>query len=123
MRLLDDIKEEESFVQSFINYYIQVNDFANRVDEHFLNPELALVNPKESLIDFYQASQYADARQTASTYKELNTSGQINLISNYELRTTLISFYELDWSNSNVFSLPKKYRENLIFRNIHCSLI
>ncbi|MEM5564046.1 DUF6090 family protein [Psychroserpens sp. AS72] len=112
-RLLDDIKEEESFILTYIDYNNKVRDFTKRVNEHFINPELALKTPKQSLIDFYQASQYSDVRQTASTYKELNTSGQINLIRNDDLRTALISFYELDWSNSNIFNHPKKYRENL----------
>jgi len=113
LRLLDDIEEEESYVQSYIQYNTQVNDFANKAVQYFKNPDLALKNSKQSLIDFYQASQITDARQAASTYKELNTSGQINLLSNYELRTSVISFYELDWSNSIVFTIPNKYRENL----------
>ena len=112
-RLIDDINEEESFVQNYVQYNTQVKDFTNRVQQHFINPELALKKPKQSLIDFYQASQDIDARQPASTYKELNNSGQINLISNYGLRTKLISFYESDWSNSNSFTIPNTYREYL----------
>jgi len=113
LRFLDDLEEEELYVQSYIQYNAKVSDFANKAIQYFDNPEMALENPKQCLIDIYQASQFNDARQTASTYKELNTSGQINLLRNYELRTSVISFYESDWTNSVVFNFPNKYRENL----------
>lgn len=112
-RFIDDINEEISFIDNYIDYNKQVKDFTNRVQEHFLNPDLALNMPNQSLVDFYQASQNIDARQPASTYKELNNSGQINLISNYELRTRLINFYESNWSNSNTANYPNSYREYL----------
>ncbi len=112
-RLIDDINEEISFIDNYIHYNKQVKDFTNRVQQHFFNPVLALKMPNQSLIDFYQASQDIDARQPASTYKELNNSGQINLISNYELRTRLINFYESNWSNSNTANYSSSYREYL----------
>jgi hypothetical protein len=113
VRILDDLEVEELNIQSYILYNEKISDFANKVIQYFENPEMALENPKQSLIDMYQASQVNDAKQRASAYKELNTSGQINLLRNYELRASIISFYEMDWTSAFVFDITNKYRENL----------
>ncbi len=112
-RFLDDIEEEESFIQTFVQYNEDVSNYANAAILYFEDPETAMADPKQSLIDLYQASQFSDARPTASTYKELNTSGQINLLQDYDLRTSIINFYELDWSNSVILTTPNRYRESL----------
>jgi hypothetical protein len=112
-RFLDDLEEEDVYVQSFIIYNKRVNDHANKAVLYFEDPSIAMVNPTQSLVDIYQASQFNDARTTASTYKELNASGQINLLQNQRLRSMLINFYELDWISSVVFEIPNRYRENV----------
>jgi len=112
-RILDDLEEEETFIQSYIDYNIKVNEYAIKAISHFENPEIAMKNPTQSLIDLYQASNNNDARTTASTYKELNASGQKNILRNQKLRLSLINFYELDWTNSVVIDNDNKYRESL----------
>jgi hypothetical protein len=61
----------------------------------------------------YQASQLADSYSASSTFKELIASGQINLIQNDSLKTALIRYYDAEWSETGVFILENKYRENL----------
>ena len=112
-RLLEDIEEEESYVKSFIEYNTRVSSFANKAIQYFENPSVALDNPEQSLIDLYQASQFSDARTTTATYKELSSSGHLNLLQNYKLRRSIISFYELDWTKSVVVNISNKYRESL----------
>lgn len=113
IRLHDDLEEEMSYIESFTTYNRRVNDFANQAIEFFENREIAFENSQNALIILYQASQFNDARTTASTYKELNSSGQINLIKNYNLRSSIISYYELDWTNSVIFDIPNNYRVTL----------
>ena len=112
-RIIDDLEEEEAYIQSYINYTRQVNKYVIKAISHIEHPETAIKNPSQSLIDLYQASQYNDARTTATTYKELNASGQINILRNQKLRLSLIAYYELDWSNAGVIAFPNKYRESL----------
>jgi hypothetical protein len=90
-----------------------VLDFANQASLYFINPSLALDHPEQSLIELYQASQISDARTTTSAYKELYTTGQINLFKDYDLRMSVISFYELNWTSSVTFNFPNNYRESL----------
>jgi hypothetical protein len=112
-RLLDDVREEKLILQATVNYSKQVLGHAKNAIAVFENSPDANPNPIDNLIDMYQASQLADSYSASSTYKELIASGQINLIQNDSLKTALIRYYEVDWSESGVFQLENKYRENL----------
>jgi hypothetical protein len=112
-RLLDDVREEKIILEAIINYSKQVSLHAKKAIAVFENSSNANANPIENLIDMYQASQLADAYSATSTYRELISSGQINLIQNDNLKTALIRYYEGDWSQTGVFELENKYRENL----------
>lgn len=112
-RLLDDVKEEKLIIESIINYSKQVSDHAKRAIVVFENHSNANANPVESVIDMYQASQYTDAYSASSTYNELIASGQINLLKNDSLKTALIRYYDINWSQIGSFRFQNKYRENL----------
>ena len=94
-RLLDDLYEEENYLQSYIKYNTQVSDRAKKAIQYFENYDNVDYNPEESLIDLYQASQISDARAPNSTYQELIASGQINLLRSDSLKQSIISYYEL----------------------------
>ena len=72
-----------------------------------------LENPSQSLIDFYQASQLQDPNSSQSTYLEMVSSGQINLIRNDILKTKLIRHYEVEWGENDIFKMHNNYRENV----------
>jgi hypothetical protein len=112
-RLLEDIEEEEVFIQTYVDYNQQVKSYANKALTYFDTPIDSIKNVNQSLIVLYQASQISDARPSRSTYTELLSSGFINIIKSETLRRNIISYYELDWSNSIVFQTQNKYREHL----------
>jgi len=112
-RLLDDVREEKLILEATINYSKQVSFHAKKAIAVFENSSNADNNPIENLIDMYQASQFADSYSASSTFKELIASGQINLIQNDSLKTALIRYYDAEWSETGVFILENKYRENL----------
>ena len=112
-RLLDDVREEKLILEATINYSKQVSLHAKKAIKVYENSLITITNPIENLIDMYQASQLADSYSASSTYRELISSGQINLIQNDSLKTALIRYYETNWSESGVFILENKYRENL----------
>jgi hypothetical protein len=112
-RLLDDVREEKQILEATINYSKQVSYHAKKAIAVFENSKDAEINPVENLIDMYQASQLADSYSASSTFKELIASGQINLIQNDSLKTALIRYYDTEWSETGVFILENKYRENL----------
>ncbi len=112
-RLLDDVREEKLIIEATINYSKQVYFHAKKAIAVFENSINTEVNPIENLIDMYQASQLSDSYSASSTFKELIASGQINLIQNDSLKTALIRYYGIDWSETGIFILENKYRENL----------
>ncbi len=113
LRLLEDVREDKVILQATINYSNEVVSHAKKAIAVFENSPEANPDPVENLINMYQASQLQDPNSAESTYRELIASGQINLIQNDSLKTSLIRYYEVDWSESRMFKLENKYRENL----------
>jgi hypothetical protein len=112
-RLLEDIREDKIMLQTTLDYSNQVIAHAKNAIAVFENSTDSNSDPVNNLIDMYQASQLQDPNSAASTYKELIASGQINLIQNDSLKTALIRYYEIDWTEAIIFILANKYRENL----------
>ncbi|WP_339896271.1 DUF6090 family protein [uncultured Algibacter sp.] len=112
-RLLDDVREEKLILDATINYSKKVSFHAKKAIAVYENSPNADSNPIENIINMYQASQLSDSYSASSTFKELIASGQINLIQNDSLKTALIAYYNIEWSETGVFTLENKYRENL----------
>ncbi|PNQ72174.1 hypothetical protein C1T31_12670 [Hanstruepera neustonica] len=112
-RLLDDVREERLILEATFNYSKQVTKHAKNAIAVFENSVDANPDPVANLIDMYQASQWIDPYSASSTYKELIASGQINLIQNDSLKTALIRYYDINWSESGVAKLENTYRKNL----------
>ena len=113
VRLLEDLKEEKAIMEATLNYSEEVKRHAKKAITLFENPLKNEEDPAEGLIDFYQASQIQSPASAKSTYQELIASGQINLIKNDDLKTSLIRYYEYNWTNAKSVNLPSIYRENL----------
>lgn len=112
-RLLADLKEEKATIESFMDYNGQVNQHAKKAILLFENQHDINKSPNQDLINFYQASQIIDALAIKSTYQELISTGQLNIFNDDSLKTSIISYYNLNWSESLVFKFPDKYRDNL----------
>lgn len=112
-RLLEDVKEEKLILEATINYSNQVIGHAKKALAIFENSPDAYPDSVQNLIDMYQASQLQDSNSASSTYKELIASGQINLIQNEALKTALVRFYEIEWTEIGVLKLENTYRLNL----------
>ena len=112
-RLLEDLKEEKEILQGTLNYSRQVILHATNAIAVFENSLEMKPNPVDNLIDMYQASQMQMPSTAISTYRELIASGQLNLLQSDSLKTALIRFYEIEWTESTLFNLSNNYRKNL----------
>jgi len=113
IRLLEDLKEENAIMNATLDYSREVWRHAQNAIVLVENPQMAAVDPVESLVDFYQASQIQDPASAKSTYQELIASGQINLITDIDLKTSLIRYYEYNWTEGSASNLPNTYRDIL----------
>jgi hypothetical protein len=112
-RLLEDLKEDEAILQAVLNYQQEVKFQAKKAIQIFENTDQNNVDPVENLINLYQASQIQESNQATSTYKELIASGQINLIADDALKTAIIRYYELNWTETHWFTATNTYRINI----------
>ncbi|KAA2216736.1 hypothetical protein [Maribacter flavus] len=112
-RLLDDVREEKLIIEATLNYSKQVGEHAKSAVAVFENSSNSNPDPVANLVDMYQASQLLDPYSASSTYQELIASGQINLIQNDSIKTALIRYYDIEWSESGVAVLENTYRKNL----------
>jgi hypothetical protein len=113
VRLLEDLKEEKAIMQATTNYSVEVHSHAEKAMLIFEDPEKHNEDSVESLIDLYQASQLQTPASAKSTYQELIASSQINLIKNDSLKTSLIRYYEYNWTKATAVNLPNDYRANI----------
>lgn len=112
-RLIEDLQEDKAIMQATLNYSMQVIHHANKGILFLENSPEADKNNANNLIHLYQASQIQNPASVKSTYQELLSSGNINIIQNDALKTSLIRYYEYNWTNSGVLSLSNPYRDNL----------
>ena len=112
-RLLEDLKEDKAIIQAVLDYQLEVTFHAKKAITVFENLEEKNLNPIQKIINLYQASQIQDPSPASSTYKELIASGQINLIEDDFLKTAMIRYYEIDWTQTGVFKEPNNYRTNI----------
>lgn len=112
-RLTEDLKEDKAIIDAVIKYKMQVKLHAKNAVKVFENSSDKNPNSLDNLIDLYQASQLSDPSGAMSTYKELISSGQINLLKNKGLKTDIIRYFEWNWSETTVLQLPNHYRDNL----------
>jgi hypothetical protein len=113
VRLLEDLREDEAIIQAVLNYQLEVTFHAKKAMEIFENRDDKKFNPVENLINLYQASQILDPSPASSSYKELIASGQINLLEDDDLKTAMIRYYEIDWTETGVFKEVNNYRANI----------
>ena len=114
IRMLDDLYNELAVMEVTLLYVNTVRNYALRAISVFESFELSEgLSPDSFLIDLYQASQIQEVSQSKSTYQELLATGKIELIEDDALRSSIISYYTYDWSNSIVFKVADPYRENI----------
>ncbi|GAB2775530.1 DUF6090 family protein [Salinimicrobium soli] len=113
LRLIDDLQEDKAILQATLNYSLTVHSHAKKAVVILEKPDQALKDPVNSLVHLYQSSQLQTPAAVKSTYLELISSGQINLLKNTPLKTSLIRYYEYDWAVSNTMALLNDYREAL----------
>lgn len=92
-RLRTDLRAEDWTYQFLIAYNREVLANANRAVEALEGK--AAISDEELLISAYRATQYRNRNQLGSTYEELISTGNIDLIRDRTLRETAIRLYNL----------------------------
>ncbi len=109
-RLKADLRGEDWTYQFLIAYYREVLANANRAAEALEGK--AALSDEALLVSAYRATQYRNRNQRGSTYDELISTGNIDLIRDRTLRDTAIRLYNLAvFDNLVQEGMRSRYRE------------
>jgi hypothetical protein len=108
-RLYVDLNNEQKSYNSSLNYRRIVGDYAMTAIDA-LNGENS-VSDEAFVIGAYQASQTGRNTSYRATYREMLSTGQINLIRSEQLKSIIFGYYTEDVTNISTFSEQSTYRK------------
>lgn len=108
-RLYADLENDQAVLANILAYQAVVKTYAVRA-VNGLNNDSA-VNDEQFVIAAYQASQINLPWSYQSTYNELISTGQINLIKSTALKSKILGYYSDDWAKQSLITKIAPYRE------------
>lgn len=111
MRAQNDINADILAFQTRADLWKQVSDYGISGLDYVNSGQVGNSTYWQILLAFFQASQTAEFTTTRTTYDELTSSGDQNLIKNLRVRDSFARYY-LEAGVDNLTERPK-YRENV----------
>jgi hypothetical protein len=108
-RLYGDLSNDFEVVTSSLDYHAVVRNYAITAIDGFNGK--TTVNDEQFVISAYQASQISEAWNYRSTYNELLSTGQFDLIKSNELKGLILGYYSDDWTEQTILTTIAPYRE------------
>ena len=108
-RLYGDVNNDNEVITSLLKYNAVVKNYAITAIDGFNGIET--VNDEQFVIGAYQASQISGPWGYRSTYNELLSTGQFDLIKSDELKDLILGYYSDDWPTQSILNITVTYRE------------
>ena len=108
-RLYGDLSNDHEVVTALLEYHAVVKNYAITAIDGFNGKKT--VNDEQFVIGAYQASQISGPWGYRSTYNELLSTGQFDLIKSDELKGLILGYYSDDWSQQSLLTTTATYRE------------
>ncbi len=108
-RLYADLENDQAVLVNTLDYQAVVKTYAVRAVDA-LNGDPS-VNDEQFVIAAYQASQINLPWSYQSTYNEVLSTGQINLIKSTALKSKVLGYYSDDWAKQSLITKIAPYRE------------
>ncbi len=108
-RLYEDLKHDQAVLAKILDYHAVVKTYAVRA-VNALNGD-PKVNDEQFVIATYQASQINLPWSYRSTYNEVISTGEINLIKSAALKSKILGYYSDDWAKQPLITKIAPYRE------------
>ncbi len=108
-RLYDDLKNDQIALTSLMDYQAVVRKYAlNAVDA--LNGDES-VTDEQLVVSAYQASQISAPWNYRSTYDEMLSTGQVNLVKSESLKDLILGYYSVDWARQDSLTGTAPFRK------------
>ncbi len=108
-RLSSDLGNDIETITALLDYHAVVRKYAVTAIDG-LNGDKT-VSDEQLVIAAYQTSQISEAWTYRSTYNELLSTGQVELINSDELKTLIFAYYTDDWTEQSLLETVAPYRE------------
>lgn len=108
-RLYEDLQNDLDVLVSSLDYQAIVRTYAVRAVDGFNGDPT--VNDEQFVIAAYQTSQISTPWSYRSTYNEVLSTGQINLIKSNALKSKILAYYSDDFAKQYVITKIAPYRE------------
>ena len=108
-RLYADLENDRAVLAIILEYQAVVKTYAVRAVSA-LNGDPS-ISDEQFVIAAYQASQISTLWSYRSTYNEVLSTGQINLIKSTALKSKVLGYYSDDWAKQPLMTKVAPYRE------------
>ena len=108
-RIYNDLNNDILSIETELKYQAVVRNYSMTAIDA-LNNENS-VSDEQFVIGAYQASQINTVWSNRATYNEMLSTGQINLITNEELKADIFGHYAVDYANVDLMTKIAPYRE------------
>ncbi|TDR23165.1 DUF6090 family protein [Marinicella litoralis] len=108
-RLNEDLENDLEVLVSTLDYQAVVRTYAVRAVDGFNG--VPTVNDEQFVIAAYQTSQINTPWSYRSTYNEVLSTGQINLIKNNALKSKILAYYSDDFAQQSLITKIAPFRE------------
>ncbi|MBL4617817.1 MAG: hypothetical protein JKY46_08975 [Robiginitomaculum sp.] len=110
-RAQNDLNADLFDYQIRLDFWEQVSDYGTSGLDYVSTGQVGNSTYWQLLLAFFHASQVAEFNTTRTTYDELTSSGEQNLITNVKIRDALANYYSE--AGNATFTERPKYRENV----------
>lgn len=111
MRLRDDLILDQQTAQDRLKFWREVREFGQTGLAYAKTGDRGAYSAWQILLAYFQASQVNELFPTSTTFEEMRSAGELNLIRNVELRRQL-AFYYTNNTQRAVTEYPA-YREHV----------
>ena len=114
-RIHGDLRSEISLLRDTRKFSHAVADYGERAIGYAENGTLYKNSAWQTALAYYQASQLSPFRQPSTTFQEIRSAGDMQMIRNAALRTKIAAHYDENAGSHalEVLGLVPKYREHV----------
>lgn len=92
-RIANDLATDVESINDRVDFWKGVSNYGDQAIRYFETEDLANDSSWQTLLAFYQASQLWRFGSTDTTYLEMRSSGNLDLIQNHALRNEIVNYY------------------------------
>ncbi|MCB0476738.1 MAG: hypothetical protein KDC84_01150 [Crocinitomicaceae bacterium] len=116
--LYSDLNADLYMIDKVIYRFMEFNDRINTMIDQMYQPDSAIISPEEFSMSVSRISIVDNFASQNHTYRDLTSSGKINLISDIELKWDLMIYYGLNERMSKINEEATRHTSDLFLNKV-----